>query len=100
MKTKKNISIKIRKIKNKNARKSNVGQTSCKLQADSSDVDMIQILKRRAEKAEMRLENTRKKVSEEQKVTKTLKRKLQEETMVRKLKDRRLNYLQTKNRCK
>ena len=35
-----------------------------------------------------------KKVSEEHEVTTTLKRKLQEETMVRKFKERRLNYLQ------
>ena len=60
------------------------------------DVDVIAAMKRRAEKAERKVADLEKKVSEDREVTHSLKRRLQGETMVRKFKERRLDYFQRK----
>lgn len=60
------------------------------------DAEIVAVMKRRAEKAERKLATLEKQVSEEKEMMKTLKRKLQGETMARKFKERRLDYLQTK----
>jgi kinesin family protein 15 len=64
------------------------------------DTDMVAATKRRAERAERKLANLEKQMSEEREVKQTLKRKLQDETMVRKFKERRISYLQTKSTSK
>ncbi len=63
----------------------------------SCDADVVAVMKRRAERAERKIAQLEKMVSEEQEVACSLKRKLQEETMVRKFKERRLSYFQTKD---
>jgi len=60
--------------------------------------ELIGTLKRRAHRAEDRALCLEKQVSEEDKVVQTLKRKVREEIMVRKFKERRINYLQTSSK--
>ncbi len=60
------------------------------------DAEIVAVMKRRAEKAERKLATLERQVSEKKEMMKTLKRKLQGETMARKFKERRLDYLQTK----
>jgi len=60
-----------------------------------SQYELIDSLKRCALRAEDRILLLEKKVSEEGNIVRTLKRKVREEAMVRKFKERRLDYLQT-----
>ena len=60
--------------------------------------DRIDAMKRRAERAENKIAELEKQVSEQYEKSNSLKRKVQEETMVRKFKERRLGYLQTNKR--
>ena len=64
------------------------------------DSDMVAAIKRRSERAEKKLALLEKQVSEGKEVSQSLKRKLQGETMVRKMKERRLDYLQSKSTSK
>jgi kinesin family protein 15 len=65
-------------------------------EAPSSNEDLVFSLKRRSERAEGRIAELEKQMSDETEIVNTLKRKIQEETMVRKLKERRLDYMQRK----
>jgi kinesin family protein 15 len=71
---------------------------SKKRKVEYLDADMVSTMKRKSERAERRIAILEKKISKEQEVTHTLKRKLQGETMVRKFKERRLKYLYKKGR--
>jgi len=62
--------------------------------------DRIDAMKRRAERAENKIAELEKQVSEQYEISNSLKRKVQEETMVRKFKERRLDYLQTNKRSR
>ena len=63
----------------------------------ASQNDMIVSLMSRNERAESKIAELEKHVSDEAEVVNTLKRKVQEESMSRKFKERRLDYLQRKN---
>ena len=62
----------------------------------SSNEDLVFSLKRRSERAEGRVAELEKQMSDETEIVNTLKRKIQEETMFRKLKERRLDYMHRK----
>ena len=64
---------------------------------DSKSKEVMVALKRRNQRAESRIAELEKQIADESDITSTLKRKLQEEAMVRKFKERRLDYLQRKN---
>lgn len=66
----------------------------------AGDEEVFASLKRRSERAESRIAELEKIISDKTDMESTLKRKLQEETMVRKFKERRLDYFQRKNTCK
>ena len=89
---------KLRSELERNATGDNVELVDKKRKAVVFDADVMGAMKRKAEKAEKKIEMLEKLVSDEKAVTKTLKRKLQGETMVRKFKERRLDYLQTKHK--
>jgi kinesin family protein 15 len=59
--------------------------------------EVILSMKRRSERAEIRVAELEKQISDEAEIVNTLKRKVQEETMVRKFKERRLDYMQRKD---
>jgi kinesin family protein 15 len=64
---------------------------------DSKSKEVMVALKRRNQRAESRIAELERQIADESDITSTLKRKLQEEAMVRKFKERRLDYLQRKN---
>ena len=61
------------------------------------DDGIVSVAKRRADRAEEKVVQLEKHVSDEKEIVNTLKRKLHESAMVGKLKDRRIGYLQRKN---
>ena len=64
---------------------------------DSKSKEVMVALKRRNQRAQSRIAELERQIADESDITSTLKRKLQEEAMVRKFKERRLDYLQRKN---
>ena len=91
---------KLRSKLEKNVGDDSVEHVDKKKRSTIVDVDVMSAMKRRAEKAERKIAVLEKLVSEEKAVSRTLKRKLQGETMARKFKERRLDYLQTKHQSK
>ncbi len=93
---------KLRSELEKNTSEDNEDNVAQKRKATSTvfDANVVSAMKRRADRAEQKIAALEKLVSEERAVTKTLKRKLQGETMVRKFKERRLDFLQTKHQSK
>merc|ERR1711957_51870 len=61
------------------------------------DDGIVSVAKRRADRAEEKVVQLEKHVSDEKEIVNTLKRKLQESAMVGKFKERRIGYLQRKN---
>lgn len=66
-------------------------------EVSTNDEELIHSLKRSNERAESRIAELEKQISDETEIVNTLKRKVQEETMVRKFKERRLDYMQRKD---
>jgi kinesin family protein 15 len=64
---------------------------------DPKNNEAIAALKRCNQRAESRIAELERQNSDESDITSTLKRKLLEETMARKFKERRLDYIQRKN---
>ena len=64
---------------------------------DSKSKEVMVALKRRNQRAQSRIAELERQIADESDITSTLKRKLQEEAMVRKFKERRLDSLQRKN---
>ena len=65
----------------------------------SNNDEIVRSMKRRNERAEIRIADLEKQISDEAEIVNTLKRKVQEETMVRKFKERRLEYVHRKARA-
>ncbi len=91
------LQAEVGKLRSKLEESSSAMKFDCLLQNMDATVDQKEViasLQRRHERAERRCAELEKRVSDESEVVRTLKRKLEEECMVRKSKERRLEYYQ------
>ena len=76
---------------------STVSERIVEIEMPENNDEFVLALKRRNERAESRISDLENQISDEAEIVHTLKRKVQEETMVHKFKERRLDYTQRKD---
>ncbi len=94
------LQAEVEKLRSKLQESSSATSLDCLSQNIGANVDRSEIitsLHRRHERAERKCAELEKRVSDENELVRSLKRKLQEECMVRKFKERRLEYYQRKD---
>ena len=91
------LQAEVAKLKSKLQQSASFESLSEVIPEDANQAEYITSLRRRYERAESKIAELEKRSSDDNEIVRTLKRKLQEENMVRKFKERRLEYYQRKD---
>lgn len=91
------LQAEISRLKSELEQKTSQPKSCRETEIQYDQTDEVAAIKRRADRADEMIKHLENKVTQEGKVVNTLKRKVQEETMVRKFKQRRLDYIQRKH---